>query len=103
MPTDRRWVKQDLGAAERGQPRRFRIPLVPANADPNLPVLRGPRLEPEIARREVKLLVVGRIVRDMHLAILPEVLAVRIDDRGGIVVNARCAFFEKGGDDYRFC
>ena len=35
----------------------------------------------------------------MHLAILPEVLPVGVDDRGGVVINARRAFFEKRRDD----
>ena len=63
------------------------------------PVRRRPRFETEIARREVKLLVIRRIVRDVHLAILPEELAVGVDDRRGVVINAGGAFLEKRGDD----
>ena len=35
----------------------------------------------------------------MHLAILPEILAVRVDDRGGVVVNTGRAFLEERGDN----
>ena len=58
MPADRRRIKKDLRAAQCGQPRGFRIPLVPADADADLPVRGLPGLESEIARREIKFLVI---------------------------------------------
>ena len=45
MPADRRRIKKNFRAAQRGQARRFRIPLVPANADADFPVRGCPRLE----------------------------------------------------------
>ena len=57
MPSDRRWIKQNLGAAQSCEPRGFRIPLVPANADADFPLRGGPRLKTKIARR-------NRISRD---------------------------------------
>src|SRR5205085_4292801 len=54
MPADRGRIKNNLGAAQRRQPRRFRIPLVPANADADLAALCFPCLKTEIARREIK-------------------------------------------------
>src|ERR1043166_2812472 len=101
MPTDRCRIKKNLRAAKGGEPRRFRIPLVPTNADADFSVRGRPCLESEIARREIKLFVVRRIVRDMHLAILAEITPVRIDDRGGVVINAGRAFLKKRGDDDR--
>ena len=95
MPADRRWIENDLRAAQRGEPRRFGIPLVPANADADFAVLRLPRLKSEIARREIKFLVIQRIVRNVHLAIFAEQFSVCVDDRRGIVINARAAFLEK--------
>src|SRR5687768_5448952 len=62
-------------------------------------MLRRPGLETKIARSEVKLLIVRWIVRDMHLAILPKILAVRVDDRRGVVINSRRAFLEERGDN----
>ena len=46
MPSDRRGIKQDLPAAQRGQARGFRIPLVPANADANFPCAVGHAWKP---------------------------------------------------------
>ena len=100
MPADRRRIEQELRAAQRRQPRGLGIPLIPANADADVPLLRRPRFEPEIAGREVKLLVKRRVIRDVHLAILPEVFAVRVDDGGGVVVNARGSLFEQRRDDH---
>ena len=77
MPADRGRIKQNLRAAQRGQARGLRIPLVPANADADFPMRGRPGLEAEIARREIELLVKRRVVRDVHLAILPEILARR--------------------------
>src|SRR2546423_2058492 len=99
MPADRGWIKQNLRAAQGRKARRFRVPLVPADADADLAVSRRPRLEPKVARREIEFLVVGRIVRDMHLAILPEVLTIGVDDRGSVVVNAGRALLEKRRDN----
>src|SRR5207249_1591462 len=72
MPADRRREKKNLRAAQRSEPRAFGIPLVPADADADARELRLPREEAKVARREVKLLVVSRVVRNVHLAILAE-------------------------------
>src|SRR5439155_17990903 len=69
MPADGRRVEENFRALQRGQTRRFGIPLVPANADANFGVARLPRAETQIARREIKLFVEQRVVRDVHLAI----------------------------------
>src|SRR6266581_3491576 len=47
MPADCRWIKNDFRAAQRRQSRRFRVPLVPANADANFSLWRWPRLKSE--------------------------------------------------------
>src|SRR5262249_40907357 len=70
------------------------------NADADLAAFRFPRLKTEIARREIKLLVVERVVGDMHLAIFPEHFSAGIDDRSSVVVEAGSALFEKRGHDY---
>ena len=99
MPADGRGEKENLRASQRGQPRGLGIPLVPADADADLRKLRLPRAEAEVARREVEFLVKQRVVRDVHLPVFAEVRAVGVDDRSGVVVEARAAFFEKRGDD----
>ena len=71
MPADTGRIKNHLSTPERGDPRSLRIPLVPANlhADASVP---GVEIwEAEIAGSEVKLFVIQRIVRDVHLAVFP--------------------------------
>jgi hypothetical protein len=44
---------------------------------------------PEVPGPEVELLPEALDVRDVRLAVLAQVLAVGVDDRGGVVVDAR--------------
>src|SRR5439155_15621594 len=64
--------------------------------------LAGPRFENRIAevpRPKIKFLPeAGLAVRDVHLAKLAQVLAVRVDHRGGVIVNPRQIFFVDGHD-----
>ena len=53
----------------------------------------------EIARREVILFEVERIVGDVHLAILAEQRAVGVEDDRGVVIHARRPPFEHRADD----
>src|SRR5437868_13641457 len=75
MPADRCRIKNDLRAAQRGQARRFRIPLVPANADTEISARRFPALKTKIARRKIELLIVKLIIWDVHLPIFGKQLA----------------------------
>ena len=95
MPADCRWIKNNFRTAQGRQSCRFRVPLVPANADANFPSLGCPRLKSEIARREIKFLVIKRIVRNVHLPIFAEQFAVRVDNCGRIVIHTGAAFLEK--------
>ena len=95
MPADRCGIKNNLCAVQRRQARRFRIPLVPADADADLTLGCWPRLKSKIAWREVKLLVIQRIVRDMHLPVFAEQFSIRVNDCGGVVIEAGAAFLEK--------
>src|SRR5262249_18136382 len=69
MPADCRWIKNNLCSAQGSQSCGFRIPLIPANTDADLARLSIPRSKSEIARREVKLFVIQRIIGNMHFAI----------------------------------
>ena len=95
MPADGCRIKNNFRAAQRGQPRRLGIPLVPANAHADLSLGRFPCLKSQIARRKIKFLMIQRIVRDMHFAIFAEQLSVRVDDDRGVVINAGAAFLEQ--------
>ena len=69
-PTDGGWVEQDLGAAQGGEARGLRVPLVPADQHPDAAKAGVPASEAEVARGEVELLVVLRIVGNVHLPVL---------------------------------
>src|SRR5712691_4605189 len=99
MPADSGWIKNDFRAAQRGQSRRFRVPLVPANADADFPARSVPSLKSKIARRKIKLLVIERVVRDVHLAIFADKFSIRVDDSGGVVIDTGPAFLKQGRDD----
>ncbi len=99
-PADRGGIEEDLGPAHGGEPRRLGIPLVPADEHADAAVPRVPGPEAEVARREVELLVVLRVVRDVHLPVLAEILPVRVDDGGGVVVESLGALLEERGDDH---
>ena len=99
MPADGGWIEQNFGAAQRGQSCSFGVPLVPANAHADFSALRFPRLKSEIAGREIKFLVVKRIVGNVHLAIFSKKFPVGIDDGSGVMINAGAPLFEKRRDD----
>src|SRR6185503_2584807 len=94
QPSNRSRVEQELRTAERRESRRFRKPLVPTNERTEFSIGSVVSLKAEIAGSEIKLLVIKRIVRDVHLAILPGDLAVAVDYDGGVVINAGGALFE---------
>src|SRR5205823_6191308 len=56
MPADRRGVEEDLCALDRGEPRAFGEPLVPANQHADLRVLCIPCAKARVAGREIELL-----------------------------------------------
>src|SRR5260370_33751120 len=81
MPADAGGIKNYVRAAERGDPRSLRIPLVPADLHADARVLRVEIRKAEIAGSEIKLFIVERIVGDMHLAVFPEERSVGIKNR----------------------
>ena len=99
MPADGRGIEQDVRAAQAGQARGFGIPLVPADQDGDAAVARVEAGEAQIAGREIKFLVVERVVGDVHLAVDAEQRAVGVDHRGGVVIEAGGAALEERGDD----
>src|SRR5260370_41318589 len=78
MPADTGGIKKNLCATERGDPRSFRIPLVPANLHADASVLGIEIRETEVAGREVEFFVVQRIVRDVHLPVFSEKTSVGV-------------------------
>ena len=85
---DSRGVDEHLGSSECHEASCFGIPLVPADEYAERPDRGLNGLEAQISRGEVELLVVGGVIGDVHLAILPSDGAVALQDHGGIVVQA---------------
>src|SRR5580693_8723813 len=103
MPSDARGIENHLRAAECGEARTFGIPLIPANLDADFSVLGIEIWKSKIARREIKFLVVERIIGDVHLAVFAEEAAVSIDHRACVVIHTgRAALKKRSDDDYFF-
>ena len=99
MPADGGGIKQDLRALQRGEPRGFGIPLVPANQHADFAVTRPPRLEAEVAGREIKFFIEQRVVGNVHLAVDTEERTIGVNDGGGVVINTGGAFLKERSDD----
>lgn len=100
VPADGRGVEQQLGSGQGHQPRRFRIPLVPAHQQAESTDRGVDRREAltgavGVARREVKFLVEARVIGDMHLAVVTHATPPAIIDHGGVVIEAGGAAFEE--------
>src|SRR5712692_6751934 len=102
MPSDRSRVEEDARAAKRGQPCAFGVPLVPANQRANFSDRRIERAKAEIAGREVKLLVVSRIIGYVHLAIDAGDVAFGVDDGGAVMIKSGGSALEDRRDDGYF-
>ena len=98
VPADGRGVKEDFSALQRGQAGRFRVPLVPANQRAERGLVRGKRLESEVAGREVEFLVIPRIIGNVHLAVFAHVALRAVDDRNRIVVQTCRPSFKETRD-----
>ena len=57
-------------------------------------------MKAHIARREVELLIISRIVGDVHLAILARNRAILFQDDGRIMIQTRCAALKEGYDEH---
>ena len=102
MPADRRGIENNVGAAEARQARAFRIPLVPAHQHADAAEFRVEIRKAEVARSEIKFLVIERIVRNVHLAVFSEERSVGVQNHGRIVVDAGGAALEERSDDHDF-
>ncbi len=97
-PADGRGIEDHFGPGQRRQPRGLRVPLVPADAHADATETRVERPKAQVAGSEIKLLVVQRIVRDVHLAVHAGGRAVGVQHHGRVVIQARGAAFEQRAD-----
>src|SRR6202020_1163704 len=100
MPTDCSGIKKHRSALQRGQAGTFRKPLIPTNQGAQAAGGGIEGTESEIARGEIKLLVIERIIWHVHLAVKPPQRSVRVEDSGGIVINPGSALLEQRCDHY---
>ena len=100
VPADGGGVEEYLGTHEGGDAAGFGVPLVPADEDAEGGEAGFEHLVAEVAGGEVELLVVARVVGDVHLAVFAEVGAVGVDDSGGVVVEPLGALFEHRADEH---
>ena len=92
-------VDQQFGSLQRHQPGSLRIPLVPADEHAQTAHRGLYGGEAQVAGGEIEFLVVGRVVGDVHLAILAGNAAVALQHHRGVVIQSRCAPLEQRGDD----
>src|SRR5579862_4643673 len=83
VPANAGGIKDHLRALERCQPRAFGIPLVPTDLHADAAIFRIKIRKAEISRREIKLFVIERVIRDVHFAIFTEKRAIGIQYRAG--------------------
>ncbi len=84
---------------ERHEPCSFGIPLVPAYEHSESPYGGVDRVEAEVAGSEVELLIVSRVIGDVHFSVFAGYRAVALYDHCRVVIKAGCTLLEKGGDD----
>src|SRR5690349_17420849 len=100
MPSDGGGIEQHVGSLQSGNARAFGIPLVPADKRSD-PANTGVESSiAEIPGSKVKLLVVKRVIWNVHLAVKAPELAIDVEDGGGIVVDPGSALFEQRSDQH---
>src|SRR5439155_1522100 len=96
----RRWDEDELRSVKAEHPRALGEVAVVADVHADLPHGGVEDRVAEVAGAEVELLPEAVDVRDVRLAVLAEVLAVGVDDRGGVVVDAGLILFIHRDDQH---
>ena len=99
LVTDSGGIDEDVGSGKGHQAGTFRIPLIPADLYAKTANGGLDGMETEVARSEVELLVVGRVVGDVHLTLYASDAAVALEDDGGIVVETWRTALEEACDE----
>jgi len=100
VPADGGRIEKDLCPGHGGESCGFGEPLVPADEHADRCPGGFEGAETGVAGGEIKLLVVERVVGDVHLAVDAHDLAVRADDGGGVVIKTGGATFKERRDDH---
>ena len=95
MPAYGGGIKKHVRALKGRQPRPLWIPLIPADECTQPANFGIERAKTEIAGREIKLLVVKRVIGNVHLAVESAQRAIGIERCRCIVVESCGALFEQ--------
>ena len=93
-------VDKQVGSAHGHQSGCFGIPLVPTNQHAQSSNACVDGLKAQVARRKVKLLVVSRVVGDVHLTIHACHPAVFFHHHSRVMVKPWCSFLEQRGNNH---
>ncbi len=83
---DGRWINEEVGTSQGHQTRALRIPLIPTNLHPKFAYRGCDGMKTEVAGSEIELLVICRIIWNMHLALHASDCAVFLKDDSCVVV-----------------
>src|SRR5260370_6705479 len=86
-PSDGSRIEDKLCPTQSSESGCLGKPLVPADERADFAIRGIVSLKAKVSGREIKLLVVERVVWNVHLAILTSQLTRGIDDDGGVVIN----------------
>ena len=93
-------VDEDIRTLQCHQAGSLGIPLVPANQHAQLAHRSLDRVEAQVARGEVEFFVVGRIIRNMHLAVFSGDGSILLNHHRRVVIEARRTALEERCNDY---
>ncbi len=96
---DGRGIDEDVGTSECHQTCALGIPLIPTDLHAKLTNAGRDGVETEIARREIELLIIGRVIGDVHLTMNACDAAVTLEYNSGIVIEAWSTTLEETGDE----
>ncbi len=88
VPANGRRIEKNIRALQRCKPSTLGIPLVPAHQRSKFAEIGFERLKSQIARREIELFVIQRVVRDVHLAVDANQFSAAVDHGRSVVINA---------------
>ena len=94
FPTDGSRINQQFRSFQGHESGCFRIPLVPAYKHAKFTQRGLDRFEADISGSKIKLLIIGRIIGDMHLSVFSGYTAITVENDRRIMIQSRSTFFK---------
>ena len=98
--TDGCGIDEQIGSLQGHEPCSLGVPLVPAYLYTQEAHAGGNGMEAKVAGSEVELLIVSRVIGDVHLTVTACHGSVLLKDDSRVVVKACCAFLEQTGHQH---